>query len=528
MKKFLLSAIAATALSAAAADLNPEAVITHIEALQWKISWDTYNSVDPQNCIYDSTNEDCRAFVSNGTTETYIYYGKQIIFPEYGNYITMNLNGLNLPDGDYELTIPEGYVRLSPSASPNLAQYLNFTIGEDVDSEHQVIIKPLDGNTIDIYWDNVTSLAPYNTTGAYMVNTATNDRYELYYLQGDSYSKANLRIVNDFLRVNLTNNYPDLPDGRYQLYIPADYVKFNGTSVANQAINGYEFKYSALWSDGVIEFNGPTDDGIITATWKDATEVYWNTEYTGDGWYVNGITVYDGNDDVINVPYPENVSFSGNVMTVDLKGLDVAGGNCNLLIPEDCIYVTINGVTDLTFGTSYHFDYGEPAKPDVPEYELYPGEATWSIGPNATVTDANNPVSVSWTGAKLTYNDKADDDVNLYGTMYGYFTLKFGEYVRISDDGTQLLIDLRTIPQEGYRLNVPEALLILEIDGQKYYNTASSVETIFIEITDGITDAAVDLPADGTAIYNLQGIRVNASDLPAGIYIVNGKKVLKF
>ena len=39
---------------------------------------------------------------------------------------------------------------------------------------------------------------------------------------------------------------------------------------------------------------------------------------------------------------------------------------------------------------------------------------------------------------------------------------------------------------------------------------------------------AVEAEATGAAtrtVYNLQGIRVNADNLPAGIYIINGKKV---
>lgn len=44
--------------------------------------------------------------------------------------------------------------------------------------------------------------------------------------------------------------------------------------------------------------------------------------------------------------------------------------------------------------------------------------------------------------------------------------------------------------------------------------------------TVGIDNVSADQATDD-AVYNLQGIRVNKDNLPAGVYIINGKKVLR-
>ena len=43
----------------------------------------------------------------------------------------------------------------------------------------------------------------------------------------------------------------------------------------------------------------------------------------------------------------------------------------------------------------------------------------------------------------------------------------------------------------------------------------------------GISTIGVDADK-ASEVYNLQGIKVSGKDLPAGFYIVNGKKVAKF
>ena len=71
---------------------------------------------------------------------------------------------------------------------------------------------------------------------------------------------------------------------------------------------------------------------------------------------------------------------------------------------------------------------------------------------------------------------------------------------------------------------------VLEPDSDGNYSFAvDSDVTLRIGDSSGITGISSDSSVGDTVVYNLQGIRMGCSldDLPAGIYIVNGRKVVK-
>jgi ribosomal protein L7/L12 len=63
-------------------------------------------------------------------------------------------------------------------------------------------------------------------------------------------------------------------------------------------------------------------------------------------------------------------------------------------------------------------------------------------------------------------------------------------------------------------------------------NAAGGTAKIYLHGTSGLTDieaVIVDVPAHKQGVYNLQGVRLgnDLDRLPAGVYIVDGKKVVK-
>ena len=510
-------------------------VITQIEPLQWTVTWESYTYINPLDSEYDknyATLTDANGKTTTLHANLHGYENPTIIFPEYGNYFTLNLEGLNLADGPYILNIPEGYISLiqaGASREPNPAQELGLTIGGTPDVDHEVQFTALNGNYFDITWENVTSLTEGNTKGAYMENMFTGERYDLYYLEDYNYSTANLRIYNgNTLRVNITNNYPDLPTGYYLFNLPAGYVKFNGTEASNDVIENHEIFYVKPWSEGEVEFNGPSDDNKLTLTWVDATEIEYDTAYPGDGDKVKGVTIYDGKDNKIDVSYEDNISISGNVMTVDLNGLNIAEGECRVMVPEDCLLVTVNGETNYTYGVAFTFQYGDP---DIdPEIPLY-GPATWNVKSFDKVK-AGTLVEVNWKNADLTLVPDAEE-ASIHTPETGILYLEYGTEVYLSEDKTKLLLDLSKQPNGTFRVNVPEACVEFTIDGTLYRNESSSMDNIIIDNTGAVVSFEAD--KDGRIrVYNINGVQVldtdNATDvinLPKGVYIINGKKVIR-
>lgn len=530
-------------------DPDQEAVVTHIDKYMFKITWEDYRYVNPYGVhegfdTPDAYVEDAYGVQTDLTWQRLKGINSPIYFDMDAavNYFIVNLSpsviGTTLRDGTYTLFLPEYYVQLVPYGTNvtweyNLAQYLELTIGDVEQKEYTPSFTelPAGQNYFSIYWDGVDILTEGNTTGAYMVNQETNENYELKFLEDYMYSKANLRIEANRLAVNLTNNYPYLPDGTYKMYIPANYVLFNNTTQGNAAIDGYEFTYVAPWMEGPVEFEGPSEDGIITVTWTAASSLRYNNAYAGDGYNTTGVMIWDNDGDAIQVPYPKNISFNGNVMTVNLNGIKFATGECKLDIPEDCIYVTVDGEEDLTYGVSYIFNWGEPSTPSTPSYEMYSGQAEWSITENMTVKKGTL-IEISWGGNQIIRNPYNFDPVNVYAPIdVGGLDLDFGEEVTISEDGTKLVLDLGGLPTQTYRINIPEGFVLITVGDKQYINMGSSLDDIFL---DNRQSGVGVIGADDVAapVYNLQGVRVleNASDLntlPRGIYIVGGKKVVR-
>lgn len=514
------------------------AEITKIDSYQWKVTWEDADWVNPLNVILDNPDYMASVMTLDEERLAYLYYDKQVTFPSTGNYLTVNIGSLGLDAGDYLLYIPEGYVSLNPQQTSNAEQYFEISLGGSVDLSYPVIFSEISDNTFQISWENVTSLQPGDTTGAYMVNVGTDERYELYYLQGQMYSQANLRISGEYLNVNLTNNYPDLPDGTYKLYIPAGYVKFNGTEKTNDAIEGYEFVYVAPWTEGPVEAEGPTEDNLLVVTWLDATEVVYNTNYKGDGFGVSGISIYDSESVPISVEYPQNISFEENVMIIDLNGIEgMTYGDCQLVVPEGVIYVTVNGVTGLTAGVVYRFRYEDsdrPIDPDLPEYEEFDGNVSWSIGEKGEIFTDSNPVEVSWQGNRISPVGDAENEISVFGNNTGYRELIFGDEIYISPDETKLCIDLSKLQPDTYRVNLPAGYVYIFVDQDTYINGYSSLEQIVVTGKSSEEENGIDFLETFNGVYRvftLQGIKVmevkDYSQLSGlkGIYIINGKKV---
>lgn len=517
-------------------DLDAEAVIRQVAPLRWNVVWEDYTFVNPGYCIYDETDPEFRAFLVNSDDEQIpLYYQQQIEFPLYGNYFTVILEGMDLPDGNYELNIPEYYVDMVPGRVPNVHQYLPIEIGGNQDIPFEVNIKPLEGNYFDISWSGVTSLQEADTTGAYMINQETDARFDLYYLEDFMFSEANLRIEGNILRVNITNRYPDLPGGVYKFYLPEGYVYFNGTDVTNQAIDGYEFTYDAPFDEGPVECNGPDDAGLITVTWTSATALSFNEDWKDDG-YIFGPTLFYGNEGNMSTIPASKLSISGTTLIVDISYLANLKGSCRLLIPDSYLCVTNGGVSDFSYEVYYDFVCNEGGEdPDQPgeSLPLYPGMAEWNIESGASLKPDDYPVVVNWDRQQLTLAPDAEP-VNLYSSMVGYVELEYGTDVFISDDGTELWINLITLTDEVYRLNVPESCVIIDVDGTKYHNMATSLDNLIVTNDD---PGSVESLRDGSGlfrVFNLKGVKVleteNTSELknlPGGLYIINGKKVLK-
>ena len=178
---------------------------------------------------------------------------------------------------------------------------------------------------------------------------------------------------------------------------------------------------------------------------------------------------------------------------------------------------------------------------EILSYNKYP---LWCSG-NVTISGGGKLEAFGWIGIvikkALTINDCSvvfDGDYSgIYGMSYneenivtinnsnvraaGYDTS--GDFYTIYPIDALILRDCKITDPEGARYDL--------VKGGVVYNDELIVGSIEITRTDsGITSPIADtVSSHMQGIYNLQGMRINKSidALPAGIYIVDGKKIIK-
>lgn len=188
---------------------------------------------------------------------------------------------------------------------------------------------------------------------------------------------------------------------------------------------------------------------------------------------------------------------------------------------------------------------------DISELVSGGGYATYTLRLERTNSDAPY-ISINEGEPYLdNYGSLTIESTKLRGTdIYRYFA---AEPVRhevsfnagdLNKENFTITVDKMPVDEwESNQLFAGSAVTIASNNGSKFYvklNDATPVESVEGAHTftvDGAT--AVRLSSDSSAInaieadetdatrtvYNLQGIRVNSDNLPAGIYIINGKKV---
>lgn len=81
-----------------------------------------------------------------------------------------------------------------------------------------------------------------------------------------------------------------------------------------------------------------------------------------------------------------------------------------------------------------------------------------------------------------------------------------------------------TVDNDNYEIKINDQTPEKDENGNYTFNIAADTK-VSIEKTSGISEIGADEAVKNDVIYNLQGIRVSRENLPAGIYISNGKKI---
>lgn len=254
--------------------------------------------------------------------------------------------------------------------------------------------------------------------------------------------------------------------------------------------------------------------GTNKMTYDDSSETYsWEGEVLGTGFKINDGTWENGD---YNIGCPEN----GGSLTLGEPFTVVANSDSG-----DITFKDFNKITN----AKVIFDYnnltvtvtgeGVTVDPDA-IVELYViGDnvdgKNWALQTNQMTYDESSK-TYSWEGEVLgsgfkindgtwgaTYNMGADSDEDLLtvGTAFKYVARSDSKNINFSNDVVE----------------VANPKVVVDLNAQTILVTGETGTGAIRTISDALNGEEV--------IYNLQGVRVNRNNMPAGIYIINGKKV---
>lgn len=452
------------------------------------------------------------------------------------------------PTGEYTLTVPEGVVKDAAGNTNAGFTYTNILCraGSNnplVVSPEQGQINPDDFKTFTVTFDG--KFVKFTDETAIVVTLADGNTWAPF----RQWTGADITI-NDAGN-GFTVDFSDYEIEEGQLYtILMGGSRFvyekDGDNYINEQLWSNYFAWSGLPEGEMLE--GP---GSMTSTSVPAAVFTWNYETITIADAELGVTAYWG--------YPEYGPEYGDVIEIPLSALTLttvenpdgktAEGEYNALKIElaeyltECVGQTVTvvipaGLVKNAAGLvnpEQDFEFRIIGLSDSPvscdeTYDDGVYELTWvNVGMFGYYT-LNNAVApemylLDSEGEKVaTIKYSATPADGCFWTEASFIHGLPG-YVYVSVNGFE-------IPSGEYTLMVPEGLFILT---DEYYNTTLS--QLFTAEVDVVGSAGVEMTtADKNGVvrvYNLQGVKVmetmDASDvnnLGAGLYIVNGKKVL--
>lgn len=342
-------------------------------------------------------------------------------------------------------------------------------------------------------------------------------------------------------------------DNIVSLSVPS-HIKFLGTSAFERCRNLSEVKLNeglqvigknCFYNDSNINFViiSSTVTSIQSSAFKDCANLNQvimgdNVNFIGGRAFHNcsGLTEFHFPDDLESVRSFVLTGTSINSLTIPagVKRIMPLGlsslRNCSAITFED---------SDETLDFDYHasYDYGR---------DPWEGQAqdTYSVGEwlfNTNVTDLYlGRNTATWINPEYEFPAASRANEELTNPFYNLQELKSITIGKPVTDASQLVFEnyskleqitmLTEIPPVLNPLSPAQVSTVKVIipagSAEEYKSVEGWSKVKFVEDTSSITNVMINTDNANFPVYNLQGIRVESSSLPAGIYIRSGKKFI--
>lgn len=438
---------------------------------------------------------------------------------ELKNEVTANVySELMNPDtyqpymGEVTVTIPAGVVK-NAAGSTNPAQIINFTVMEEayynytVTPESYSTVNPETLKNVTITFNGTITL----TEPAQSVKITSPDYVESK-LPADKVTATENALVLDL---------SDLQQGYNDITVPSGFVIVTDAS-GSQAINANILLSYTVW-DGMAQGQVIYPQAFNISSLEEPIQVTWDCPITLSETVLPTLYCYSAGMYGNAIP-ADAVSIEGDVLKIDLSSyaeLVSTGSNMEVTLPVGLVEGEqgMNPVQNVSF--YYYKPYDQEA-----EYEMEDGimMISWPF-----VNDIGSSYSEN-IYVVLTDGSKRDLTWSQYGSA-GDAKIPSGEEP-FANERVEVDIDALELEAGDYTLVIPECIIFFYMpDYTTYCNPLTEIP---FTVEGGYSGIDQMMESDGLyRVYNLQGINVlNTQDknalnnLPAGIYIINGKKTL--
>lgn len=466
---------------------------------------------------------------------------------ETGNSLQITLDEVNFvwPAGEYSITIPAETVVEAEGELKNGQQIISWTMLSEFAyiQDYEIDPRPadssegVDGIYTQAQMAEVVFTFPEGEELVYNAGEIT------YTIEGD-YDSESTVLAEEYYTLEdniLTLKLGHLDQGSYNFDIPSGFM-----TVGDKLFGGKYLSYT-IWNGlpaGEV-LDGPSALGLYARN----IEVYYGQEVfiVENGPKVN---VYEGWYDENTEPYmtlpAENVKIVtmvyGEGGGVPDTGDDTESENSGTEI--SVLYLDIEELLNGKLGDFIVvIPEGLVANEDgqVNPLKEISFTLTQLVEAEPTIETEDGVICLAWEGLSYASNNEGTQPARILSEEGVSTELSFNLYgwegwgeISYDDVNNVVKVDLNELGElenGNYELIIPEGYLTLSFEDDSLNGINKSIVYVFT-YEDGQTSGVKALESSAinhvNGVYNLQGVKVanDASNLPAGLYVIDGKKVL--
>lgn len=401
--------------------------------------------------------------------------------------------------------------------NPGITQYITFTHEANPDIKFMNATPNIayDDNVLNpaiyIYWDETLSpvseaaitaqLQPAGADAAFTVDAAITTWYPDM-KEGDTVASDNA------IMLPIAEYLEEYGSGLYSVSIGS--VLMNENNEVNQAYsNSVQVTAVPVLTKTQVSYIYD-EENTITLNWDNQSVSVFNPNKTDILIVANAVND-DQTQDEYRLSVGQGVEIEDNDVVIDLEALELKpNGVYTLYIDPFYFYIG-----DEMHGNDEVIETFTYMPTEEPEDPTYIGNATAKeiLGENGIIG-----VTINWGDYAIAHNEAVDGEVTVTSDIEGEPVVA---EVKIENNSIVVTFEKEFVETINLTVNIPEGYVFVGEEG-----AVNAAQTITLSYT-GVGLVSVDSALG--QVYNLQGVKINVqktSELPAGLYIIDGKKVV--